>query len=1017
MSDEPVFRFVALRQPTEKADGEKKQTHTKIPYSVTSDEPPLAQKLAALPAEERGSRTLRRLGQEFIASDRYVAKLSELELDPTPLIGWVQDNSGKKLADLDLEAFVSATYDGDLSDVIERDTFRESALRLAESVLAHAIADGNRSRSRDDLVLAIKLLYLVHAVGSGEKPFEADGTLGELVARMLVVVTALERRQPERREPKVEPTKRPPEEERFAALRRDLDHVARAHAELVASMARPDAIHAERIEPVREVELSGAEATARVDLLEARLERLAMRLEAPEAVRETSRPEAPAVEGGETPLAAAVFAARPVGPAGNAGIAQPKAKLALAPTALDSLSRDTRAVLDKLNVDPSASDPFATVNLLETKMAELSQQLPVTSATRRMISFGGVTLDARSFAAAYGAQGPMLDWSSLPEDQPCRLAAGIGDLLIVRQTLKAYQLADFAHVENVLRGESRGREHRRLSLREEITTTEEERETEKERDLQSTERNEMQNEATKTVETQFGLQAGLQVSGSYGPTVSFAASVNASFSTSTSETQRKATSYSREVTEKTAERIRERVREERVRRVLEQIEELNTHRIDNTENPQGHVRGIYRWLNKLYDAQVFNYGQRMMYEFVVPEPAAYFLYALVSNPPQELELEKPDPPMYYSMPLKPDNLTRTNYQQYLAQYDVTTAKPPPPSFTHVTFFEKQEGKEESNYERATKVTVPDGYEATNATTWYWYVYSNNRVSFKFGIGGIDGSGGVTFSTPRRGEVSVGIFSMYTMAFVATADIYCRLTTEGFAKWQHETFAAILEAYLNKKSAYDEARRQRDIQEGVKILGRNPLENLHLERDELKKLSIMTLMRTSYLDIDSYYSSAEPAMDIAAACRNGSVIRFFENAFEWNNMTYVHHPYFWGRHARWVDALHLTDPDPEFAAFLKAGATRIQVPVRPGFERAVAYFCQFGIIWEGNDVPLIGDSLYVPIVQEITENLGKIEDGVPYPPGSQPWQVTVPTDLVVLQDLSEIPGIVDVLTGNQIDLGG
>jgi hypothetical protein len=157
------------------------------------------------------------------------------------------------------------------------------------------------------------------------------------------------------------------------------------------------------------------------------------------------------------------------------------------------------------------------------------------------------------------------------------------------------------------------------------------------------------------------------------------------------------------------------------------------------------------------------------------------------------------------------------------------------------------------------------------------------------------------------------------------------------------------------------------------------------------------------------------MNIFKACMNGSKIRFFENAFEWNNMTYVLYPYFWGRHARWISALHLTDPDLDFAAFLRAGAARVQVPVRPGFERAVAYFCQVGEIWEGNDVPLIGDSLYVPIVEEITENLGKLDEGVPYPEGSEPWEVTVPTSLVVVQNLEEIPNIRDILTGNPIKL--
>ena len=136
------------------------------------------------------------------------------------------------------------------------------------------------------------------------------------------------------------------------------------------------------------------------------------------------------------------------------------------------------------------------------------------------------------------------------------------------------------------------------------------------------------------------------MSGSYGPAVSASRPAsNVGFSTSSEETARKAVSYSREVTEKTSERVRERVKNETRRRMLEQVEELNRHTISNIPASNGHIRGIYRWLNKVYDAQVFNYGKRMMFEFVVPEPAAYFLYALVENPPRDETLVKPDLPM------------------------------------------------------------------------------------------------------------------------------------------------------------------------------------------------------------------------------------------------------------------------------------------------------------------------------------------------------------------------------------
>jgi len=65
-----------------------------------------------------------------------------------------------------------------------------------------------------------------------------------------------------------------------------------------------------------------------------------------------------------------------------------------------------------------------------------------------------------------------------------------------------------------------------------------------------------------------------------------------------------------------------------------------------------------------------------------------------------------------------------------------------------------------------------------------------------------------------------------------------------------------------------------------------------------------------------------------------------------------------------------------------------------------------VIWEGNDPPLVQDDLYVPIIQEIAENLGRIEDGIPYPENGKPWEISVPTSLIYLQE--EVPEFEDPL---------
>jgi len=657
-------------------------------------------------------------------------------------------------------------------------------------------------------------------------------------------------------------------------------------------------------------------------------------------------------------------------------------------------------------------------------MSLMGTQLSSSVQPAAYVMLGGVQLEkakvlhSLGVAPWMGKPGPLLK-------KTCQFQAGIGDLLMVKQTLKAYELGEFAHVENVLAGETREREHRRLDTSEQTITTEQETDTQKEKDLQTTHRNEMQTEANKTVKEQFGLEAGLQVSGSYGPVVSFAAHLNASFSTSSEETQRKAVSFSQEVTEKSSEKVTQRIKETVMHRVLQEIQEINKHIFTNTSSSK-HIRGIYRWLNKLYDAQIFNYGQRMMYEFVVPEPAAWFIYAMLNNPPTDSEIVKPVPPTYSGNALKPAHLTRANYVDYVALYQVRGVPAPPPEYLTAAYFDKQDNVDQgSNFGRAGKVAIPDGYEAMGATVMTDYLFTKDKEHvFHVMLGGQPFDATNYWGPAYQGfgarpqELSVSYKLQNAWTFCLGIDVVCRLRSDGFAKWQQQVYDSIMEAYLKQKADYEEKLAVQKMQQGPQQFGRNPLENQRLAKEELKKLLLMMLIGTDDIARNSYYTSTEPLMRLDKACENGSWIRFFENAFEWTNMLYVFYPYFWGRHARWISAIHLTDPDSDFAAFLRAGAARVQIPVRPGFEKAVVHFLQFGEIWNGNDPPMRDDDLYVPIVDEIAANLGKFDnEGVPYPADSKPWTVRVPTELVLVENLEEVPNIVDMLTGNPVTIKG
>lgn len=119
----------------------------------------------------------------------------------------------------------------------------------------------------------------------------------------------------------------------------------------------------------------------------------------------------------------------------------------------------------------------------------------------------------------------------------------------------------------------------------------------------------------------------------------------------------------------------------------------------------------------------------------------------------------------------------------------------------------------------------------------------------------------------------------------------------------------------------------------------------------------------------------------------SFAKFMEQAFEWDIMSYTFYPYYWGNRENWLEMFQSENDDKIFRSFLQSGMARVMVTVRPGFENAVMHFMEFGQIWNGGQVPIIGDPLYLSIVDELKEQEYVVEET---------WETTIPTSLTVLQ---------------------
>jgi hypothetical protein len=91
-------------------------------------------------------------------------------------------------------------------------------------------------------------------------------------------------------------------------------------------------------------------------------------------------------------------------------------------------------------------------------------------------------------------------------------------------------------------------------------------------------------------------------------------------------------------------------------------------------------------------------------------------------------------------------------------------------------------------------------------------------------------------------------------------------------------------------------------------------------------------------------------------------------------------------------------DPIFTNFLQAGAARVVVPAHPAYTKAVLHFLSTGEIWNGDDVPVVGDPLYISIVDELMQGSGFGESSDPI----AEWNVRLPTTLTLLKTVD--PGV-------------
>jgi hypothetical protein len=577
----------------------------------------------------------------------------------------------------------------------------------------------------------------------------------------------------------------------------------------------------------------------------------------------------------------------------------------------------------------------------------------------------------------------------------------IGDLFLIKEELARFEAGDIADIENILAGEKKLRRHRTLTRSESTTESETNTTTSEERDHEVNEKFNLQSEVKSTVDEKLGLDAGVTATLKYGDAVTITPHANVTANLAKSESQSTARSYSKDLVDRSVSKVEEKVRKLQISKVLSEVEEKNEHSIDNTQPGADHRAGIYYWVNKVSHAQVYNYGKHMMFDVIVPEPAAIFkkLYELKLT--SDKNAKAPPKPA-----VTPQAIQRNTYGTLLNQYGIATTdevQPPDPTVCVQVAFSQNVPQPDDNKTLAFSSNefkapdIPKGYKATAmdydircsvgdpAST-----DPKDQVAVSVNVGNVclmfdemneysEGtqsnknwaSSGHRAMKGEEGTVTVAVagFSSLPLSLSGSISITCTLTDEAFEKWQAQIYNLIMTDYNRKLDAYNASINKDD--QLFQIKGRNPFLNREIERNEFKRNIIAILMCNYFNGLGSVMEHVAPCgypeINFEQLAKDSPVIQFFEQVFEWEYVTYLFYHSMWARKCKWAELIDEDSGDPLFDKFLMSGAARVQVPVRPGLHSVFCWFLKTGQIWNATgEPPVPGDDDYVAMIQELKE---------------------------------------------------
>jgi len=491
------------------------------------------------------------------------------------------------------------------------------------------------------------------------------------------------------------------------------------------------------------------------------------------------------------------------------------------------------------------------------------------------------------------------------------------------------------------------------------------------------------------------LNFGATLSGSYGP-VSLTTTLGLNNSNEARQSVSNSMRQNKEVTEKASARARQ---EHKLSVKLESTRGAEDASFRTITNPGAEPRRIdyYKMMRK-WKTDLFRYGLRMTYDVAIPTPGVrlWARWRRVAAIDEELRVP-------FTFTLKPQDVTTLNYLAEGAKVGALNLPELPAEQVKQnlsnTIGPIGEGDRHNVGYFTFQFDVPAGYEflAANVVAhinpwvgeeWHFRWYSGNTTFHKppsFPLN--EAIGDFNHFKGATGHLA-GICMYQTILSAALIlDLTYSRTHAVYVDWRSRVWEAIRAA---AQASYEEHRSRLQAERDAlyrELTAKDTLSLRRIEREEMLRLVMLWLLGPTsgfsnapfsvQSTIDTLLSNeseffakslANPGDsptfaslsdgEWSSAILFGELVKFVQQAVEWENLLYFPYAYFWGSENQGRDKLLFECLDPEHQRFLRAGYMRVVLTIRPGYEE------DFTKLVETGSLSGVGSSPYLPIAQEI-----------------------------------------------------